>query len=239
MRAGSQLRLPPTALSVANRRCRHGRAAAHRALGRQEMLPSRTGCRPPRSRSPRDAAVTNRLPPTALSVANRRGCHGGAAAHCALGRQERLPSRTGCRPLRSRSPREAAVTNGLPPTALSVANRRRCHGGAARSPPAGRGEAGPRLPLAQVGLPRPTPTPPWRRPRRSGCARAGLARFCNSRSALGRPSARQRHHSPTEPATFLESEEGVCPHDNRTHCLSCGSPVSLHGSRAPAHAWEG
>ena len=54
------------------------------------------------------------------------------------------------------------------------------------------------------------PTLPWGRPRCSGCARAGLARFCCCRSALGRPLRTARHRSAAAPSAFLQSDEGAC-----------------------------
>ncbi len=105
-----------------------------------------------------------------------------------------------------------AVSGARPsPTALSVVKRCRRHGGAARTPPAGRGEAGPRLPPAQVGLPSRTPTPPWSRPRCSGLRGPASRASAPAEPPLGGPSARQRHRSPMDPPAFVENEEGVRP----------------------------
>ncbi len=93
----------------------------------------------------------------------------------------------------------------LPPAALSVAKRCRRNGGAARTPPAGRGEAGPRLPLGSRFDAARGQT------KCSRYARAGLVRFCNCRSALGRPLRRSRPPCPAQRARMGGSVcRGLC-----------------------------
>jgi len=92
-----------------------------------------------------------------------------------------------------------------PPAALSVAKRCRRNGGAARTPPAGRGEAGPRLPLGSRFDAARGQT------KCSRYARAGLVRFCSCRSALGRPLRRSRPPCPAQRARMGGSVcRGLC-----------------------------